>query len=61
MLSSISKDFEGFGISAIDVSLGILKGGPYGGMSILVRKRYRSLIELQQYKDPRFIRHYCEI
>ena len=50
MLSSINKDFEGFGISAIDDSLGIVKRWPYGGMAILVRKRYRSIIEFQQYR-----------
>ena len=47
MLSSINKDFEGFGIRATDDSLGIVKGRPYGGMAILVRKRYRSMIEFQ--------------
>ena len=46
---------EGFGISAIDDSLGIVKGRLYGGMAILVRKRYKSMIEFQQYKDPRII------
>ena len=55
MLSSINKNFEGFGISAIDDSLGIVKGRPYGGMAILVRKRYRGMIEFQQYKDPRIL------
>ena len=55
MLSSINKDFEGFGISAIDDSLGIVKGRPYGGMAILVRKRYRGMIEFQQYKDFRIL------
>ena len=47
--------FEGFGISAIDDSLGIVKGRPNGGMAILVHKRYRSTIEFQQYKDPRIL------
>ena len=55
MLSSISKDFEGLGISAIDDSLGIVKGRPYSGMVILVHKRYRITIEFQQYKDPRIL------
>ena len=55
MLSSINDDFERFGISAIDDSLGIVKGRPYGGMTILARKRSRSMIEFQQYKDPRIL------
>ena len=55
MLSSISKDFEGFRISAVKDSLRIVKGRPYGGMAILVHKRYRSTIEFQQYKDPRIL------
>ena len=53
ILSTICHDFEGFGISSIDTSKGIVRGRPYGGMAILVRKQYRSLIEFQQYQDPR--------
>ena len=46
----MSHDFEGFGISSIDASMGIVRDG---GMEVLVRKHYRSLIEFQQYEDPR--------
>ena len=55
ILSNISHDFEGFGVSSIDDSTGIVRGRPYGGMAILVRKKYRSLIEFQQYGDPRIL------
>ena len=53
MLSTVSNDFEGFGISTMNDSLRIVKGQPYGSMAIHVRKRYRSMVEFQQYKDPR--------
>ena len=55
ILSTISHDFERFGISSIDTSMGIVRGRPYGGMAILVRKQYRSLIEFQQYEHPRIL------
>ena len=58
ILSNISYDFEGFGVSSIDDSTGIVRGRPYGpyeGMAIIVRKKYRRLIELQQYGDPRIL------
>ena len=38
ILSNISHDFEGFGASSINDSTGILRGRPYWGMAILVRK-----------------------
>ena len=55
--AACNSNFEkrSFQISAIDASLGIVKGRPYGGMAILVRKRYRSIIVFQQYKDPRIL------
>ena len=55
ILSNISHDFEGFGVSSIDDSMGILRGRPYWGMVILVRKKYRSLIEFQQYRNSRIL------
>ena len=55
ILSTISHDFEEFGISSIVASVRIVRGRPYGGMAILVRKQYRTLIEFQQYEDPRIL------
>ena len=39
MLSDIHKDFNGFGLSAIDISSHVLVGRPYGGTAILYRKQ----------------------
>ena len=43
LLSKIDPDFEGYGISAIDDSTNIVRGRPYGGLAILIRKQYRSI------------------
>ena len=44
LLSKIYCEFEGFGISAIDDSTGIIRGRPYGGTAILIRKQYQDII-----------------
>ena len=35
--------------------MGSVRERPYGGMAIFVRTQYRSLIEFQQYEDPRIL------
>ena len=42
LLSQIDSEFEGFGKSAIDATSNIIRGRPYGGMAIPLRKKYRS-------------------
>ena len=55
LLSEIDSDFEGFGISAIDDSTNIVRGRPYGGMAILIRKQYRSLAQFHTYNCSRLL------
>ena len=43
LLSQIDSEFEGFSISAINDTSNIIRGRPYGGMAILLRKKYRSI------------------
>ena len=49
LLSKIHREFEGFGISAIDDSTGIVRSRTYGGMAILIRKQYRSMAQFYTY------------
>ena len=55
LLSEIDSDFEGFGISAIDDSTNIVRGRPYGGMAILIRKQYRSIAQFHTYNCSRLL------
>ena len=55
LLSEIDSDFEGFGISAIDDSTNIVRGRPYGGMAILIRKQYRSTAQFYTYNCTRLL------
>ena len=40
LISTIHPDFESYGISAIQDSEEIVRGRPYGGLAILVRKQF---------------------
>ena len=51
MLSNISSEFEGIGLSAIDESYSIIQRRPYGGVGILIRKSIRSCINLMFYNS----------
>ena len=55
LLSKIHCEFEGFGISAIDDSTGIVRGRPYGGMASLIRKQYRSMAQFFTYDCSRLL------
>ena len=55
LLSEIDTDFEGFGISAIDDSTNIVRGRPYGGTAILIRKQYRSIAQFHTYNCSRLL------
>ena len=46
MLSSIHSDFHGFGVSAVDTSVDLLVGRPYGGTAILYRKHLASATKI---------------
>ena len=55
ILSRIDSEFEGFGISAIDDTTNIVQGRPYGGMAILIRKKYRSMAHFHTYQCSRLL------
>jgi len=53
ILSEISNEFLAFGLSAVDVSSGIIKGRPYGGTAVLYRKQLARFINLVNSCEPR--------
>ena len=55
ILSRIDSEFEGFGLSAIDNTTNIVQGRPYGGMAILIRKKYRSMAHFHTYQCSRLL------
>ena len=55
ILSRIDSEFEGFGLSAIDDTTNIVQGRPYGGMAILIRKKYRSMAHFHTYQCSRLL------
>ena len=44
ILSSISDNFLAYGLSAVDVSSGVVKGRPYGGTASLRSSTAKSLL-----------------
>lgn len=54
VLNSISCDFYGRGVSAIDDTI-LSKGRPHGGIAILWRKALASSISYVDYNDPRIM------
>ena len=55
MLSNIHSEFDGVGISAIDLSSGLLSGRPHGGIAIILRKSIRDKSQIHFYDDCRFL------
>ena len=55
LLSQIDSEFEGFGKSAIDDTSNIIRERPYGGMAILLRKKYRSIAQFHTYQCSRLL------
>lgn len=53
MLSSVHTDFHGFGLSAVDTSVDMLIGRPYGGTAILYRKQLSHAIEVVNSTESR--------
>ena len=55
VLSRIDSEFEGFGLSAIDDTTNIVQGMPYGGMAILIRKKYCSMVQFHTNQFSRLL------
>ena len=53
LLSGINDEFLAYGLSAVDISSGILRGRPYGGTAILYRKQLAKLITIISSSEPR--------
>ncbi len=53
MLSHISHEFYGCGISSMDTSNGIIRGRPYGGLAILYRKSIAPKCKVINFDDNR--------
>ena len=55
ILNNLHVQFEAFGCSAIDDSNGIVRGRPYGGLGVLIRKSFRPIANFHTYEDSRFL------
>ena len=53
VLNSIDEHFYGIGISSVDISAGLLRGRPYGGLAILYRKTLSLSVKIINYHDKR--------
>ena len=47
--------FKAFGCSAVDDSDGSVRGRPYGGLGVLIRKSFRPMADLPKYDDSRLL------
>lgn len=59
ILGSIHRDFEYTGKSAVDTSAGVLRGRPYGGVSILWRKGVFSSVSVVECQCSRISAANC--
>ena len=55
VLSTAHPEFEGMGVSAIDMTERMIVGRPYGGVAILIRKELREHCNFLCYDDPRIM------
>ena len=55
ILHNLHVQFEAFGCSAIDDSNGIVRGRPYGGLGMLIRKSFRPIANFHTYEDSRLL------
>ena len=55
ILNNLHVQFEAFGCSAIDDSNGIVRGRPYGGLGVLIRKSFRPIANFHTYEDSRLL------
>ena len=53
ILSSISDNFPVYGLSAVDVSNGVVKDRSYGGTAILYSKQFANVISVINTYEPR--------
>jgi len=53
MLNEIHSDFMSFGVSAVDTSVNVLKGRPYGGTAILYNKVFSNAISVVNCHESR--------
>ena len=53
MLSNIDNGFLAFGVSAVDISAGVVRGRPYGGTAVLYRKQLAKVIDIVDCDEPR--------
>ena len=51
ILNNLHVQFEAFGCSAIDDSNGIVRGRPYGGLGVLIRKSFRPISNFHTYSS----------
>ena len=50
-MKSLHPDFYADGVSAMDISCGMIQGRPFGGIGILWRKSVGSCIQIHKYND----------
>ena len=55
VLFTAHPEFEGMGVSAIDMTERMIVGRPYGGVAILIRKKLREYCNFLCYDDPRIM------
>ena len=55
ILNQIHKDFHAKGISAMDLSAGLLTGRPHGGLAILCRKSLTDTFKIVDFDDNRIM------
>ena len=55
ILNNLHVQFGAFGCSAIDDSNGIVRGRPYGGLGVLIRKSFRPIANFHTYDDSRLL------
>ena len=55
LLNNLHVLFEAFGCSAVDDSDGIVRGRPYGGLGVLIRKSFRPMADFHKYNDSRLL------
>ena len=55
ILNNLHVLFKAFGCSAVDDSDGIVRGRPYGGLGVLIRKSFRPMADFHKYDDSRLL------
>ena len=58
---ALSEHFHSFSMSSVNVEDGLLRGRPYGGLSLLWNKRLSQIARIVQYDDDRLLGLHCTI